>query len=51
MSICEMVKTWKWYYFHNTGSAYFPINRRLQREREREREREKKRKRERERER
>ena len=33
MSICEMVKTWKQYYVHNTRSAYFP------RERERERER------------
>ena len=41
MSICETVKTQKWYYVHNTRSAYFPINRRLHRERERaERERE-----------
>ena len=40
MSIHEMVKTQKWYYLHNTRSAYFPINRRLHRERERERERE-----------
>ena len=31
MSICEMVKTQKWYYLRNTRSAYFP------RERERER--------------
>ena len=38
MSICEMVKTQKQYYVHNTRSAYFPINRRLHRERERERE-------------
>ena len=37
MSICETVKTQKWYYVHNTRSAYFPINRRLH-ERERERE-------------
>ena len=42
MSICEMVKTQKWYYLHNTRSAYFPINRRcIERERERERAREK----------
>ena len=40
MSICEMVKTQKQYYLHNTRSAYFPIDRRLHRERERERERE-----------
>ena len=40
MSICEMMRTWKWYYLHNTRSAYFPINRRLHREREQERERE-----------
>ena len=40
MSIHEMVKTQKWYYLCNTRSAYFPINRRLQREREREREQE-----------
>ena len=40
MSICEMVKTQKWYYVHNTRSAYFPIDRRLHRERERARERE-----------
>ena len=39
MSICEMVKTQKWYYLHNTRSAYFPINSRLH-ERGRERERE-----------
>ena len=26
VSICEMVKTWKWYYVHNMRSAYFPIN-------------------------
>ena len=38
MSICEMVKTQKWYYLHNMRSAYFPIDRRLHRERERERE-------------
>ena len=31
MSICEMVKTQKWYYLCNTRSAYVP------RERERER--------------
>ena len=47
MSICEMVKTQKWYYVHNTRSAYFPINRRLHRERavkcERERARERER--------
>ena len=36
MSICEMVKTQKWYYIHNMRSGYFPINRRLHRERERE---------------
>ena len=30
MSICETVKTWKWYYLCKTRSAYFP------RERERE---------------
>ena len=35
MSICEMVKTQKWYYLHNMRSAYFPIDRRLHRERER----------------
>ena len=29
MSICEMVKTQKWYYLHHTRSAYFPINTRL----------------------
>ena len=40
MSIRETVKTQKWYYLHNTRSAYFPINRRLYRERERERARE-----------
>ena len=34
MSIHEMVKTQKWYYLHNTRSAYFPIDRRLHRERE-----------------
>ena len=38
MSICEMVKTQKWYYFHDMKSAYFPIIRRLHRERARERE-------------
>ena len=27
MSICEMVKTWKWYYLRNTRSAYFPRER------------------------
>ena len=35
MSICEMVKTQKWYYLCNMRSAYFPIDRRLHRERER----------------
>ena len=35
MSIQETVKTQKWYYIHNTRSAYFPINSRLHRERER----------------
>ena len=35
-----MVKTQKWYYPHNTRSAYFPINRRLYRERAWEREQE-----------
>ena len=35
MSICEMVKTQKQYYLHNTRSAYFPIDRRLHRERDR----------------
>ena len=39
MSICEMVKTWKWYYVFNVSYAYFPINRRLHRERARDRER------------
>ena len=39
MSICEMVKTQKWYYLRNTRSAHFPIDRRLCREREQERER------------
>ena len=34
MSICEMVKTQKWYYLHNTRSAYFPVGRRLHSERE-----------------
>ena len=34
----ETVKTQKWYYVHNTRSAYFPINRRLHRDREQERE-------------
>ena len=34
MSICEMVKTQKWYYLCNMRSGYFPINRRLHRERE-----------------
>ena len=28
MSICETVKTQKWYYVHNTRSAYFPIDKR-----------------------
>ena len=37
MSICEMVKTQKWYYLHNMRSAHFPIDKRLHRERERER--------------
>ena len=37
MSICETVQTQKWYYLHNTRSAYFPINRRLHGEKERER--------------
>ena len=37
MSICEMVKTQKWYYLRNKRSAYFPINRRLHRVQERER--------------
>ena len=50
MSICETVKTQKWYYLHNMRSAYFPINRRLcvcvERERERETERERDRERE-----
>ena len=46
MSICEMVKTQKWYYLHNMRSAYFPINRRLHRARERERERDRERERE-----
>ena len=36
MSICETVKTQKWYYLHNMRSAYFPINRRLHSKRERE---------------
>ena len=27
MSICEMVKTWKQYYFCNRRSAYFPRER------------------------
>ena len=41
MSICETVKTWKWYYVLSTRSADFPIERRLCRERQRaERERE-----------
>ena len=43
MSICEMVKTLKWYYICNMRSAYIPINRRyiyIQREREGGRERE-----------
>ena len=40
-------KTQKWYYLHNTRSAYFPIDRRLHRERERENERERERERER----
>ena len=35
MSICETVQTQKWYYLHNTRSAYFPINRRLHGERQR----------------
>ena len=38
MSICEMVKTQKWYYVCNMRSGYFPIDRRLHREREQERE-------------
>ena len=38
MSICEMVKTQKWYYLCNMRSVYFLINRRLHRERARERE-------------
>ena len=29
MSICEMVKTWKQYYVHNTRSAYFPREREI----------------------
>ena len=29
MSICEMVKTQKWYYHCNTRSGYFPINREI----------------------
>ena len=40
MSIHETVKAQKRYYLHKTGSAYFPINKRLHRERVRERERE-----------
>ena len=40
ISICQMVKTQKWYYLHHTRSAYFPVNRRLcvcvEREQERE---------------
>ena len=36
MSICEMVKTQKWYYLHNTRSACFPIDRGLHREKEQE---------------
>ena len=46
MSICETVKTQKWYYIHNSRSAYFPINRRLHRESKREREREQEKERE-----
>ena len=50
-----MVKTHKWYYLHHMTSAYFPINRTLQRDKEteskRERERDKETDRERERER
>ena len=38
MSICETVKTQKWYYLCNMRSAYFPIDRGLHRERARERE-------------
>ena len=40
MSICEMVKTQKWYSLHDMKSAYFPINRRLHRESKGERARE-----------
>ena len=47
MSIHKTVQTQKWYYLHNMGYAYFPINRRLHRERKRERARESKSKRER----
>ena len=43
MSICEMVKTQKWYYLCYTRSGYFPINRRLHSERKRERARERER--------
>ena len=42
----KSMKTQKWYYLHNTRSAYFPIDRRLHRERERERVRERERERE-----
>ena len=38
MSIHEAMQTQKWYYLHNTRSAYFPINRRLCRESVQERE-------------
>ena len=43
MSICEMVKTQKWYYvcnYRERRSAYFPINSSLHRERASEREQE-----------
>ena len=46
MSTCETVKTQKWYYVHNTRSAYFPFNRRLHRENKRVKEQEKERARE-----
>ena len=45
-SICEMMKTQKWYYICNTRSAYLCINRRLHGERERETKRERERERE-----
>ena len=51
MSICEMVKTHKWYYLCNTKSGYFPINRTLHSDRKREREEEREQKQARERER